>query len=74
MNTPKENDMAEKNEENWRDRLEKKRDQDREQIEGFFDSRRGRIFIYGALGLFALAVIWNVLEPIVKNIFGGGGS
>lgn len=63
--------MTEKNDD-WRSRLERNRDSDREQIEGFFQSRRGRIFVFVALGIFAVAVLWNVGASIISSIFGGG--
>lgn len=48
----------------FRSRLSRSRDRDRDQIEGFFENRRGQVFAVVAVALFALAVLWGVVSPL----------
>lgn len=52
----------------FRSRLSRSRDRDRDQIEGFFESRRGQVFAVVAVALFALAFLWGT----VSLLFGAG--
>lgn len=63
--------MADEKNESFRDRVARDRDADREQIEGFFDTWKGRI-----LAMIAVAVVvgflgWNLITGIVTSITGG---
>lgn len=56
----------------WRTRLEANRDRDRDQIESFFDSRRGQIFAVVAVVAVVVVLGWNVIASLVTSITGGG--
>lgn len=60
--------MPDSSEDKWRDRLSRDKDRDREQIEGFFESRRGQILAVAAVAVFVIILGWNMIAPL----FGGG--
>ena len=49
----------------WRDRLRAKKERDQEQVEGFFEGRRGQIFIWVGLALIAGFAIWKFVEQAI---------
>lgn len=63
--------MSNNDNSNWRSRLEDKKNRDRDQIEGFFESRRGQIFSIVAAAVVVAVLGWNIISGLFGSIFGG---